>query len=69
MSFRTFGIRRGARPIAAKKVEERVSSYMFYDAELRRATTEAVCVLKGSAVLRTDQPGDVARSFFGVVVR
>ena len=65
----TFGVRTNGKRVSAKDPKERVSSFSFSDQELRRATTEAVCVLKGSAALQTTQPGDLARSFFGAVQR
>ena len=67
----TFGVRKSqaGRPVIAKDPKERVSSFSFSDQELRRATVEAVCVVTGSAVRVKTQPGDLARSFFGSVVR
>ncbi len=67
----TFGVRRSqaGKPVIPKDPRERVSSFSFSDQELRRATTEAVCVVHGSASLSRTQPGDLARSFFGQVQR
>ena len=53
----------------ATRPADRVNSYMFHDSELRRATSEAVCVVTGCAALSREQPGDLARSFFGRVIR
>ena len=71
MASMTFGVRRSqaGKPVVAKDPKERVSSFSFSDQELRRATTEAVCVVHGSANLSRVQPGDLARSFFGAVPR
>ncbi len=71
MASMTFGVRRSqhGKPVVAKHPSERVSSFSFSDLELRRATTEAVCVVSGSAALSRIQPGDLARSFFGQVLR
>ncbi len=71
MASMTFGVRRSqaGKPVVAKDPKDRVSSFSFSDAELRHTTTEAICVVSGSAKLDTSQPGDLARSFFGAVVR
>ena len=71
MASMTFGVRRSqtGKPVIAKDPRERVSSFSFSDQELRRATSEAVCVVTGCAALSREQPGDLARSFFGRVVR
>lgn len=71
MATQTFGVRRSqaGKPVVAKRPQDRVSSFSFSDQELRRATTEAVCVTAGSASLSRTQPGDMARSFFGNVLR
>ena len=71
MASMTFGVRRSqaGKPVVAKDPKERVSSFSFSDQELRRSTSEAVCVVAGSAALVRTQPGDLARSFFGAVLR
>ncbi len=69
----TFGVKR--KPGQARSTHgdpkklDRVSSFCFSDQELKRSTTEAVCVVLGSASLSRSQPGDLARSFFGQVIR
>lgn len=72
MAVTIFGPRRhsvSGKPVTLKPKEQRVNSYMFLDAELQHATVEGVSEIKGSAALHPSRPGDVARSFFGVVVR
>lgn len=66
-----FGVRlsRTGHPVVAKDPKERVSSFSFSDQELRRTMTEATFVVSGSASLSRTQPGDLARSFFGAVLR
>lgn len=71
MATATFGVRRpqAGRPVNPKPSKERVSSFCFSDQELRRSTTEATFETRGSAALSRTQPGDLARSFFGRVIR